>query len=376
MKLSRYDSWGETGVYGPDLSYEMPGQFEGCDQVPSARRSQRVPTSNLSDSPSGLDVEIDLPQSEDPDEIATAPLKDATVTLPEGITVNPAGANGLAACTPAQISLGSDEPVGCPEASKIASVLVSTPVFATPIEGSVYLATQYDNPFASLLAGYLVLSDPGRGLLVKIPGKITVDPATGQLTGAFEDNPQLPFSELRLHFKAGAHAALTTPQTCGSYQASGELSPWSGTATVSGTSGFAIVKGPDGGPCPSDPAALPNRPSFDAGTRQPDRRELQPLRLAPAPRATAPSRSPPSHVKLPPGLTGKLAGTARVLRCGPGSRGGKDRRRRSRPAPPARLAPAWERSSPRRRSRPHPLLRPRRRLPRRPLQGRPALARR
>ena len=128
-RLHHYDSWQDTGDFGPDLTYTMPGAFTDCDRVPFAPTISLAPTTDAADSPSGLNVRIELPQNEDCEQIvpappagepqydcgiATSPLKDATVTLPEGLTVNPASANGLDACTPAQISLGTDEEVEMP----------------------------------------------------------------------------------------------------------------------------------------------------------------------------------------------------------------------------------------------------------------------
>jgi hypothetical protein len=308
MKLSRYDSWDETGVFGPDLFYPLSPRFGECDQVPFDPTVSIAPTADAADSPSGLDVRIDLPQDDDPDGIGTSPLKDATVTLPEGITVNPASANGLAACTPAQISLGTDDAVKCPDASRIASAQVTT-VLPDPVQGTVYLATPHDNPFGTLLAGYIVLSNPDRGILVKIPGRIAVDPATGQLTGTFKDNPQLPFSEFELHFKGGAHSTLITPKTCGDYTTEAEFAPWSGTPAVQPSADFTISQAPGGGTCPTSEAAMPNSPAFDAGTSSPVSKNFSPFVLH-LRRQDGSQRFGAFDVSLPPGLTGKLAGTA------------------------------------------------------------------
>ena len=314
MRFHHYDSWLQIGDYGSPIDREL-GQFTDCDQVPFAPSVSIAPTTNAADSPAGLDVQIELPQHNTCDpgppvscEIATSPLKDASVVLPKGLTVNPASANGLGACSPAQIALGSDDPVQCPDASKVASVQVTTPALPDPVPGTVYLATPHQNPFDSLLAGYIVLADPDRGLLVKIPGEISLDAASGQITGTFKDNPQLPFSEFELHFKGGAHASLITPPTCAEYTANAQFSPWSGNAAVSPTSSFAITQSPAGA-CAGAEAQLPNSPSFDAGPLSPVSKRYSPFVLH-LRRQDGSQRFGAFNVTLPQGLTGKLAGTA------------------------------------------------------------------
>ena len=315
ITLHHYDSWQEIGAYGPPISHDL-GQFSECDQVPFEPSVSAAPTTNAADSPSGLDLQIDLPQHEGCDsgppvqcEVATSPLKDATVTLPAGLTVNPASANGLGACTPAEISLGTDDPVQCPAASQVASVQVTTPALRNPVQGTVYLAAQNDNPFNSLLAGYIVLSDPDHGLLVKIPGRIDLDPNTGQITGTFKENPQLPFSQFQLHFKGGAHSTLITPKTCGDYQASADFAPWSGNADVQPTSDFTIAQGAEGGSCHASESDQPNAPGFDAGPVSPVSKNYSPFVLH-LRRADGSQRFGAFNVTLPQGMTGKLAGTA------------------------------------------------------------------
>jgi len=319
--LRGYDSWQQSGVFGPPITRSL-GAFGGCDRIPFAPAFSLAPTSDRADSPAGLDLALQVPQHEGCKEVknaaeeievrcerATSPLRDARVSLPRGLTVNPAAANGLGACSEAEISLGTDEPVGCPKSSEIATVKVATPLLPDPVEGLVYLASPYRNPFDSLLAAYIVLADPARGLLVKIPGRVEADPADGRLTGTFEKNPELPFSRLELHFKAGPHATLITPPACGTYAASADFSPWSGGAATHPRSGFVLSGGAGGAACPSGEGGMPDSPSFDAGTLSPLSRRYSPFVLH-LRRTDGSQRFGTLGLTLPPGLTGRLAGTA------------------------------------------------------------------
>jgi hypothetical protein len=104
----------------------------------------------------------------------------AVVTLPDGVCVNPASADGLEAC-----SSGSDRPLGttaaptCPPASRIEWVNVDSPLLHEPLTGHVHVAMQGDNPFSSLLAIYIVAE--GAGQIIKLSGKVEPDPVTGRL---------------------------------------------------------------------------------------------------------------------------------------------------------------------------------------------------
>ncbi|MGH9031617.1 MAG: hypothetical protein ACRDZV_05755, partial [Acidimicrobiia bacterium] len=133
----------------------------GCERLEFDPSIRVQPTSTLPDSPTGLDVELTVPQTDDPDGLATAHLEKAVVTLPEGMTVNPSSADGLQACSPAQIALDSRADPTCPEASKIGSVEIDTPLLEDPLKGAVYVAQQNENPFRSLLAIYIVAKGPG-----------------------------------------------------------------------------------------------------------------------------------------------------------------------------------------------------------------------
>src|SRR4029079_16882062 len=182
-------------------------------------------SSSSSDSPTGISVDVNVPQPQNPTGIAESNLKKAVVTLPEGVSINPAAADGLAGCTQAQIGLANTADPSCPNASKIGDVQITSPLQPDPLQGAIYQATPGDNPFGSLLAIYVVAQ--GGGVTVKLPGEIATDPATGQVTATIDNAPQLPFSQFALQFKGGSRAPLATPTTCGTKTATAELSSWS-----------------------------------------------------------------------------------------------------------------------------------------------------
>ena len=165
------------------------------------------------------------------------------VTLPEGLVVNPSGANGLDACSSAQIGLST--PIGqtpihftadspsCPDASKIGTVEVDTPLLDDPLQGSVYIAKPFDNPFDSLLAIYIVVDDPATGVVIKLAGHVVADPDTGRLVTTFDDNPELPFSDFKLNFIGGATACCAPRRPAADYSTTSELTPWSGPLAAS-----------------------------------------------------------------------------------------------------------------------------------------------
>jgi hypothetical protein len=257
------------------LSHDNEGNPIGakaCDTIDFSPSLEARPTTDVADAPSGLDADLHVPQNDDPDGTASAHLKDATVTLPQGLVVNPSGADGLAGCAPAEADLNGSGPAHCPDASKLGTVEIETPLVAHPLPGGIYLADPYDNPFDSLLALYLAVEDQQSGIVMKLAGRVIPDLVTGRLSATFEESPQLPFEDLRLHFFGGAGGALRTPALCGTYSTISVLTPWS--APDSGSSAtpsdaYAIQNSPSGGTCPQSTDELPSTPSLDAGTVSP-----------------------------------------------------------------------------------------------------------
>ena len=287
----------------------------GCSGVEFKPTIKARPTTNVADSPSGLEVDLEVPQTSSLSQRATANLRKAEVTLPEGLVVNPSGANGLSGCSSAQIGIDDETAVpngnapACPASSRIGSIEVESALVDHPLPGSVYAATPHDNPFNSLLAIYAVIEDPQAGILVKLPGKVEADPNTGRLVTTFDNNPQLPFSHFKLSFFGGAHGVLRTPATCGNYSTTSSLTPWSAPDSgppATAKDDYSISAPPSGGGCG---ASLANNPSLDAGVVSPVAAKYSPFVLH-LRRADGTQQISSFTTKLPPGLTGKLAGVA------------------------------------------------------------------
>ncbi len=277
---ARVDSYNAPGEY-VGATETMSSGMQGCEKLQFAPGLTVTPVESIADSPTGLEVDLLVPQNENPTGIAEADLKNAEVKLPAGVTLNPSSANGLVGCPllsgkeahpgVSGIDLEDGEAAKCPNASKVGSVRIRTPLLEEELEGGIYVAQQGANPFKSLLALYIAAEAPERGVVVKLAGHVHLDSATGRLTTTFDENPQLPFEELKLDFFGGQRAPLATPRTCGSYTTTSVLEPWShqpapgeaaGTPNATPESSFKITSGPGGSACGPSPFA----PVFEAGT--------------------------------------------------------------------------------------------------------------
>jgi len=239
----RLNSWQQPNSYEEAgfLSHnaaEEPVGADGCDKLsfePSLSLQSDPPSAA---SPTALSATLHVPQhNDDPEGLISSHLKKAVVTLPPGVTVNAAAANGLGGCSEAQFGLDNNNPVSCPSDSRIGLGEIVTPLLKNPLTGSIYLAQQNANPFGSLLAVYYVVE--AQGVTIKIAGKIDTDPNTGQVTATFDNNPQLPFSDFKLDFFGGPGGVLVNPSSCGDHTYTSSISSWSG-GTVNGADSFSV----------------------------------------------------------------------------------------------------------------------------------------
>ncbi len=361
------DSWEEPGPYlptginpqgTPDLSspiwatasFPSP-PVTGCDEP--ALTSQFKPTIETApvqgpgalqaDQPSGLHVALDFPQSNDPTDphsvfdplLPQAPeLKNVTVSLPPGLSISPSSAAGLGACSDQssdpsgdQVHYDTNNPVACPDASKLGTVTTTSPLLpshdpetdavtgAEPIHGDVYLLKPHagDLPLGGGGDGtFRILIDVvsvENGINVKLPGTVTADRATGQMTATFLENPQLPVDHLELNLKPGARAPLSTPVTCGTFTTTTDMVPWStpGTPDATPSSSFNITAGPNGSSCVSTPQQRPFSPALVAGNESTGAGAFSPFTVH-LTRSDGEQELKAVALTMPKGFTAKLTG--------------------------------------------------------------------
>jgi hypothetical protein len=298
------DSWQDptdvkTAVFDTDFNGD-PIVNEGCDKLAFTPTVQIAPASLQPDTPTGLDVDITSPQNLDnPGGLASAQLRNAKVSLPEGLTVNPGAADGLEACSDAQLGLGNEQEPACPDGSKIGTVTATSPLLKETLSGDVYVRSQAsDDPQSGeMFRVALVVQSKERGILIKLAGQIRVNPDTGRITAEFDDNPQVPVDHIQLHLKAGPRAPLATPASCGSKAIETNLTSWAGhDLTQSSPFTIACTQGLGG-----------FTPSFSAGAVRPVGGAFSPFALSISkPDGNADLNG--LRMELPTGLLARLKG--------------------------------------------------------------------
>jgi hypothetical protein len=353
------DTWQHPGHWFSATSEHTPyPQILGCEMLQFLPTLKAQPETTQADEPSGYGFEIEIPQNESPFSPGTPELKDASVTLPSGVSVSPSAADGLAACA-ATGPHGIDIPTGsgdaaeateesklsrgeaegeaigpdgfahltagdCPSASTVGTVEITTPLLPSPLEGHVFLGqpgcgdagqascTETDAADGNLI--HIYLEAAGSGVVIKLPGSVSLNRSTGQITATFKNNPQLPVGKIALHFDGGPRASLANPLTCGVATTTSDFSPWSSPFTPDATpaSPFTVDwdgKGGTEAPCPATP---PLAPSLAAGTVSPAAGAFSPFTFTLA-RGDRQQYLSQLSVTTPPGLLGMLSS---VSLCG------------------------------------------------------------
>jgi hypothetical protein len=287
------DSWQNPGKF---ITERLPAlaAVSGCEMLGFSAALSVKPQTTQADEPSGYELGFQFPQA--PDNavgLGTPPLKDTTIKFPSGTTISPSAANGLLACQetgPSGINIegveseavaadGLEQPVAgkCPVGSELGSVSAKTPLLREELHGHLFLAapgcggasqpacTEEDAENGVLYGLYLELQGPESGVIVKLKGKTSVNPKTGQITADFEENPQFPLSSLTVAMNGGPRAPLANPQACGVARTEGRLTSWGEpfTAEVTPSDYFTVDWNGAGEPCPN---SAPFSPSMVAGT--------------------------------------------------------------------------------------------------------------
>jgi hypothetical protein len=334
------DSWQDPGVFMPGPDVTLPAAT-GCDALSFVPSLEVSPDTLLADAPVGLGVSLQVPQPEEPGVSSTPPLRNAVVSLPAGMSISPGVVDGVQACDesgPEGINFEGPEseqagpsgepqlaPGHCPDASIVGTAEAISPLLSEPVKGHLYLArplcggageaacTEEDAIDGHLYRLYLELGGTGAladaGVNIKAAGVVSANLATGQLTSTFANNPQLPFSELKLHLNGGPRASLASPQACGEARTTSDFTPWSAPGVT--PEGFLVDGTVDANPfsryvvtgCAS-PSGL--APGFVAGTVIPEAGAFTPFTLNIS-RHDGDQDLAGIQVHTPPGLLGMLS---------------------------------------------------------------------
>jgi hypothetical protein len=220
-----------------------PVSVEGCDKVPFKPTATIAPesTASGSDQPDGVTVEVKAPQNMGAEEINTADIQNARVTLPEGLTLDPSAAHGLETCTAAQIGIGTTNGVSCPAASQVGEATIETDLPPNSLKGPVYLGSPGGGSIAGPPFTLYVDAESSYGVSVRLQGKVSPNPSTGRLEATFTENPQLPFSDLIMKLNGGKHAPLANPLACGTAHIEALFKPYTGEPEALSSNPFAAT---------------------------------------------------------------------------------------------------------------------------------------
>jgi hypothetical protein len=234
----------------------------GCEKINFYPVLNAQTTTNETDAPSGLDLELHAQQFET---FALSPsqIREASVTLPQGLTINPDAADGQSACSDAQANFGTETAAKCPDNAKIGTMELDTPALSGPLHGSLY----FGEPKPGNQYRVFLVAD-GFGIHAKLVGDLHPDPQTGQVTADFLNLPQVPFESFNFHVFASQRALLATPTHCTIYTVDSTFVPWNSVlANQRSQPTFGLSSGPNGRPCP--PEIRPFNPTLVAGTANP-----------------------------------------------------------------------------------------------------------
>jgi len=229
-------------------TYQLPGQtftaqaplapITDCTGLPFAPTFETDPTSHEAGAPTGLKTVLKLPQHLLANERATATMREARVTLPEGMQVAAGAANWIGTCSDDQVGYHQEVDTACPDNAKLGTATIISPALSVPIEGTIYQRS----PRPGQQLGLWLTAD-ALGMHIKLPGSLESDKQTGRLTTVFTDLPQVPVEEIDLNVWGGPRAPLQNPDHCGTFTTDFSFSPHSNDPAATGQSTMQITEG-------------------------------------------------------------------------------------------------------------------------------------
>lgn len=248
-------AWAAGSPWLSEAAQSAP--FTGCQDLPFQAGLDFELSESTPDTPTGARIGLDLLENSDPNETATASLKDVRVELPPGVTVSPGGVQNREVCTDAEFGAGTESPVTCPFSSRIGSVEIGTPQLGEDLSGSIYLGREKPGERFRLF-----VQAGARGVDYKAAAQLIPDPVTGQLSTLLDNLPEFALNRISLNFDGGPHALLATPISCGPVTARAHFVSYTGGAPLDASKTVSVGNGCQGQP--------PYSPSLVAGSTSPN----------------------------------------------------------------------------------------------------------
>jgi hypothetical protein len=241
------------------------------------------------------------------DPIWQSNLRNATINLPKGMVLNPAGGYGLEQCTFEQFGVNSagkqisKDPPSCPEGSQVGTLSVTSPVLDFPLGGKVFFGqvTAPGQPTATN-PWKLYLMIEGAGLRIKLVGDVTVAD-DGQVKNVFVDQPEVPFNRLQVTLRGGNDGILRNPEAACDAPAEGSASllGWRGNPPKTSTPSITTVG--------CGPAQRPFSPTVDVAEGIPEKAGANSTSRIVFSRPDGHQNLTSLKLSLPAGATGSLA---------------------------------------------------------------------
>jgi hypothetical protein len=198
----------------PKLGLTLTGRGQTTASKSSTRSAKRTHAKKAAASPKALgltdgghpDLDAHLTMS------GGANLKKATVTLPLTLALDPDNANGL--CEPPDAAANT-----CPATSIVGNVTANSPILPDPLTGPVYFVrgertdAKTQRVIKTLPKLYVPLTG-SNGVRVDLHAGSDVN-SLGQLVTTFDNIPDAPVSDFKLHIAGGAHGILVVTLKAG-----------------------------------------------------------------------------------------------------------------------------------------------------------------
>jgi hypothetical protein len=224
-------------------TFTTPIGLRGCEALAFTPTFALTQGSMLSDQPDQITTEV--AEAHNPKAVDPSQVKTASIAMPEGMTLNPSAAAGLEDCTVGEARIHSEAfGVACPAGSELGSVSLEVPTLPPgSLTGSVYLGGPESGPITGPpYIIYVVANSERYGVSVRLKGEVVPNEATGQLTTIFQENPDQPFSSLKIHFDRGVLTSVANPLICGESKGAANFTPVAaGAPTASDPFGVTVT---------------------------------------------------------------------------------------------------------------------------------------